>query len=209
MLTFCRILLQAAISLFIAINMVACTVETTADKMDIPTDSFLPGDIAFRRGESLVSDIVLFNDKDGKYSHVGVIVCQDDSLMVAHAVPGEAESRDDFDRVKIEPIERFFHPDRAVHGEVMRLEISPVQRDYISRQAIAKAEAKIRFDHGYNAADTTKLYCTEFVQLIFANSGVDLCQGRVTHIACPGYVNDCLMPSDVYRNKNLNTIFSY
>ena len=45
------------------------------------------GDIVFRRGEGVVSRIVLAGDINGKYSHIGMIINENDTLKVAHSVP--------------------------------------------------------------------------------------------------------------------------
>ena len=78
--------------------------------INIPIENVKQGDIAFRKGEGIVSEIVLHSDADGLYSHIGVIVIHNDSIKVVHSVPGEG----DFDGVKIEPIEVFYAPNRAV-----------------------------------------------------------------------------------------------
>ena len=40
------------------------------------------GDIVFRRGEGVVSRIVLAGDINGKYSHIGMIINENDTLKV-------------------------------------------------------------------------------------------------------------------------------
>ncbi len=193
------------LSLFIT----ACSGEISTNEIIIPEDEIRQGDIAFRRGDGIVSDVVLYNDVDGKYSHVGLIVGQGDSLMVVHAVPGEHDTDDDFDRVKIERINRFFCSDFASRGAVMRVPLTDEQRRLIGLYAKEKAEAMVEFDHNYNLEDTTKLYCTELVQLLFKRIGIDLAQGRITTVNCPGMGGDYIMPSDIYKNKNMTTVFTY
>ncbi len=203
------ILLKLIALITIVSVMASCSGGNEVAKHDIPFDKIMPGDIAFRRGEGLVSDIVLFNDADGKYSHIGVVVAHNDSLKIVHAVPGENSSPDDFDRVRIDLIDDFFSPERASKGEIMRIEMADSQRQAVSTMALEKAKAKVPFDHNYNLSDTSKLYCTELLQLLFANAGINLAEERVTDINCPGFSGRYLMPSDIHKNKKLKAIYIY
>ena len=175
----------------------------------IPIEELKQGDVAFRRGEGVISDIVLYSDADGLYSHVGLIVLHNDTIKVVHSVPGEHDDESDFDRVKIEPIEDFYSEERAERGEVLRMNLTEEQRECVAKLALEKVVHKVKFDHDYNLNDTTKLYCTEFVQLMFKNVGIDLAEGRISDILFPGMSNKYIMPSDLYKNKKLTSIYKY
>ena len=84
------------------------------DSQTLPTELFSDGDLAFRRGTGFMSRIVVAADKNGTYSHVGILKKMQGEWHVIHAVPGEPEFKGDPDRVKIEPLTRFFTPDTAV-----------------------------------------------------------------------------------------------
>lgn len=175
----------------------------------IPIEKLQAGDIAFRRGESIASEVVLYNDIDGRYSHVGLVVETDSGLMVAHSVPGETSTQETIDAIQIEHINHFFEPKVSVRGEIMRMNLDSVQRHLLNILALKKVDDKAPFDHNYDLSDTTKLYCTELLQLLFKNIGIDLAQGRTTPINVPGLSNNYIMPSDIYNNNNLKTIFYY
>lgn len=175
----------------------------------IPIEKLQAGDIAFRRGESIASEVVLYNDIDGRYSHVGLVVETDSGLMVAHSVPGETSTQETIDAIQIEHINHFFEPKVSVRGEIMRMNLDSVQRHLLNILALKKVDDKVPFDHNYDLSDTTKLYCTELLQLLFKNIGIDLAQGRITPINVPGLSNNYIMPSDIYNNNNLKTIFYY
>lgn len=175
----------------------------------IPIEKLKQGDIAFRRGEGVISDIVLYSDADGLYSHVGLVVLHNDTIKVIHSVPGEYDDENDFDRVKIEPIENFYSVERAERGEVLRMSMTEAQRECIANLALKKAEHKVKFDHDYNLNDTMALYCTEFVQLMFKNVGIDLAEGRMSDVIFPGMSSKYIMPSDLYKNKKLTSIYKY
>ena len=175
----------------------------------IPIEKLQAGDIAFRRGESIASEVVLYNDIDGRYSHVGLVVETDSGLMVAHSVPGETSTQETIDAIQIEHINHFFEPKVSVRGEIMRMNLDSAQRHLLNILALKKVDDKVPFDHNYDLSDTTKLYCTELLQLLFKNIGIDLAQGRTTPINVPGLSNNYIMPSDIYNNNNLKTIFYY
>lgn len=183
--------------------------DKQATTPDIPFEQIRAGDILLRRGEGVLSKIVVSNDIDGKYSHIGIAVLTDSGIMAVHAVPGEHDHDSDFDRVKIEPIANFFRSDVAERGAILRYPLEKAQQEKINNDAIEMSRAKIKFDHDYNLADTTKLYCTELIQLLYARIGVDLSEARMTKIQFPGMSGEYIMPSDVYKNDKLVTIYKY
>lgn len=192
------------LSMILLLAIVACD-DTNSHQPIIPTEKLMQGDIAFRKGEGFVSDVVLYNDADGLYSHIGLIVNHNDSIKVVHSVPGEG----DYDGVKIEPIEMFYATSRAVKGEVLRMELNDEQRRVIGEIAIKKGIDKIEFDHDYNLNDTTQVYCTELIKLLFNHIGINIVEGRSTRVNIPGMSGDYIMPSDIYRNKKLISIYKY
>lgn len=190
-----------------AIGLVQCSYADKTDILNIPADAIMEGDIVFRRGNGITSNIVAFNDADGKYSHVGVVAKGDSGLVIVHAVPGEGS--DGLDRVRSVPLTDFFSKEKAVKGEIMRYPLDSLQRREISARAIEKARQKVKFDHQYDLSDTSQLYCSEFVQLIFGKVGVDLAQGRHTWINAPGMSGDYIMPSDIHQNPLLESTYLY
>ena len=191
-------------------TMIQCSgVEQPKSSPQIPIEKLQAGDIAFRRGESIASEVVIYNDIDGRYSHVGIVVETDSGLMIVHSVPGETTTQENVDIIQLEHINQYFAPKVSVRGEIMRMDLDSAQRNLLSKSALKKVSEKVPFDHNYDLADTTKLYCTELIQLLYKNIGIDLAEGRITPINVPGLSNDYIMPSDIYKNKNLKTIFNY
>lgn len=188
---------------------VHCSVPERYHTPEIPVELLHAGDIAFRRGEGFASDIVTYKDRDGKYSHVGIIVDSDSGLMVVHSVPGGHPTQPGTDIIRIEPVNGFFAPEVSRSGEIMRIELDKEQRNRLTKLAIEKVRQKIPFDHNYDLSDTSSLYCTELIQLLYKNIGIDLAQGRVTHISVPGMTGDYIMPSDIHQNLNLKQIYIY
>ena len=100
----------------------SCKDQERGHAIDLPVDKFHEGDIVFRRGMGLTSQIVLAADSKGTYSHIGILKQIDNNWYVIHAVPGEPDYKGDADRVKIDDLYRFFAPDRASRGAVMRVD---------------------------------------------------------------------------------------
>ena len=190
--------------------MIQCSVaEQPKSSPQIPIEKLQAGDIAFRRGESIASEVVVYNDIDGRYSHVGLVVETDSGKRIVHSVPGETTTPESIDIIQIDRIEQYFAPKVSVRGEIRRMNLDSAQRNTLNQLALKKIDEKVPFDHNYDLLDTTKLYCTELIQLLYKNIGIDLAQGRITPINVPGLSNDYIMPSDIYNNNNLTTIFIY
>lgn len=201
---------QCAIVIIISMTMFQCSYKANNESSpQIPIEILQAGDIAFRRGESIASEIVLHNDINGKYSHVGLVVETDSGLMIVHSVPGEISTNEISDIIQIEHIDKYFARNVSVRGEIMRMNLDSAKRKTLNFLALKKVQEKVPFDHNYDISDTTKLYCTELLQLLFKNIGIDIAQKRITTINVPGLNNKYIMPSDIYSNNNLKTIFIY
>lgn len=72
--------------------------------------------------------------------------------------------------------------------------------------AVRLAEAGVPFDHGYDLADTARMYCTEFVWHVFRGAGVDLSGGRRTRVGLPGVGGTYIMPSDIAAAPELEPV---
>ena len=138
-----------------------------------------------------------------------MIINKNDTLKVAHSVPGEHNNNLDFDRVKIDAIEIFFSQNHASAGAVMRLSLSDEQKKMLSTLAIAKEQQNVKFDHNYDLNDTCSLYCTEFIQLLYSNIGINISESKKSTAFIPGLQGEYIMPSDIYNNKKLKLIYKY
>lgn len=177
--------------------------------LDLPYGRFRDGDLAFRRGGGLTSRAVLAADAGGVYSHVGLLKREGDEWFVIHAVPGEPVDATDVDRVKCEPVDRFFAADRAVCGAVMRVKADSFLCAGAACHAGRLALERVLFDHDYDLADTTRLYCTELVDFVYRTQGIDLPEGRISRIQLPGFHGDFLLPSDLFESGKLDLLFEF
>ena len=183
--------------------------EKKAPTCLLPQDAELrPGDVVFRRGEGLTSQVVLVADREGDYSHTGIVVDSCGTLLIVHAVPGEPDFEGDPDRVKADSPERFFSSTYATIGEVCRPadSVIAVKAAEIAWQAYKRHTL---FDHDYDDEDTTRLYCTELVAYAFSRAGQDIVEGRGHHINLPILQTDCVFPSDIYASEFLKTVIQF
>lgn len=153
--------------------------------------------------------MVLAADRQGTYSHTGILKQEGGMWYVIHAVPGEPDFKGDVDRVKMEPVEQFFHAERATRGAVMRLQGDSTVAGRAARSAFRLFQEHVLFDHEYDLADTTKMYCTELIDYVYRNEGVDLPEGCITPVHIPGFNGDYLMPNDIAQSKRLCMIYYF
>lgn len=188
---------------------VACFDSDESYCYQVPEEKLKEGDIVFRCGLGVVSRTVLFLDKGGIYSHIGLVVRDKGGWYVIHAVPGEPDYKGDPDRVKMESLRNFFSPSRASAGAVVRLRCDSLDL----RPTLAAArELYLRrtlFDHNYDMEDTTKMYCTEFITFVFKKSGLDLAPAVIKKVPIPGRDERCILPSDIYNREDVELIYSF
>ena len=176
----------------------------------LPFGQLQEGDLAFRCGQGVFSHAIMSAEEDPRYSHVGVLVKENGAWKVVHAVPGESDFPGDFDRVKAETIEGFFAPDRAFRGCLVHTGLADstlVAR--LSREALQLACDSVRFDGSFDLADSTSLYCTELVWMLYRHAGVDLSEGRRRYIDVIGIHADCLLPEHLLSFRNNQIYYSF
>lgn len=168
------------------------------------------GDLAFRRGGSTKSMAVLTADKNGQYSHVGIVVGTDSGFRVVHLAPGEREPGQMADTIKMETLERFFAPYRAERGELVRPGNDTAVCAAAARHALRLFTRRMLFDHRYDLADTAQMYCTEFVWYVYSLAGQDITQGRRSNISGLGELNgEHIFPSDIYKNPEIRRVYAF
>jgi len=163
------------------------------------------GDLVFRKGSSIASRVVLAAEKEGGYSHIGIVVKDSTSWHVIHAVPGETNKEYPTEIMKKETLSQFFAPERAVDGAIFRLDTTETVALKAAQKAQILFERKLLFDHSYNLEDTTKIYCTELIYFVYKFAGVDITEGR--RKSFPALQNEFLLPDDILANPKLKCVF--
>lgn len=194
--------------IIVAVLLWGCAPSTPHNKTDflltIPKESLRSGDIVFRQGSGLTSHIVQKVDKNGVYSHVGILLRdKNGDCLVIHAVPDEPDYPGDVDRVKLEHIDDFFGNGKAVCGAVMRVDVDSATAARAAVNALNIFQRNTLFDHQYDLSDTTQMYCTELVYFVYKKEGVTLVNTENT-LVIPIINRKCLLPSDLSDSNHLS-----
>ncbi len=199
------------ITLLLTLILTGCRQNSDRDipPGQLPQELFRNGDIVFRRGTGITSRVVLAADREGAYSHTGILKKKNGRWFVIHAVPGEPDFENDPDRVKMETIEVFFERKKAVSGAIMRIPDDSVAAYRATINAECLYKNNILFDHDYDLADTTKMYCTELIDFVYRKEAIDLTEGRISHVNIPGFRGDYLLPNDIAQSKRLCLIYYF
>lgn len=175
----------------------------------LPVDCDLQtGDVVFRRGGGVTSHAVLIAEQGGAYSHVGIVVDSAGMKMIVHAVPDEPDFEGDCDRVKMDPPEVFFNEVRAARGEVCRHQDTALARN-AAKVALEVYRRHTPFDHDYDDADTTRMYCTELVTYAFCQAGKPLSGIQHHELRFLSLETNCVLPSDILECKDLYSIIKF
>ena len=205
-----QILANVIFSCVFLVLFVGCSSGKKKNEIDLSNVRFEEGDIVFRRGLGAKSNAVLYADKEGAYSHVGIIVKQDSEFMVVHITPGEREKNEKEDRIKMESPERFFSSMRAESGAVVRLKDSPDYAEKAAREACRLFRKGILFDHDYLLEDADKMYCSEMVWNAYLSVGKDITGGRRSKIEnFPLYSGTYIFPSDLLKSDEVTLIYKF
>ena len=183
---------------------------TVQEAPAFPIEKMLEGDLAFRCGQGVFSRAVISAEEDPRYSHVGVLVKENEAWKVVHAVPGESDFPGDFDRVKAEAIGDFFAPDRAFRGCLVHTGLADSALvAALSREALQLARDSVRFDASFDLTDSSRLYCTELVWMLYRHAGIDLSEGRRRYLDVIGIHADCLFPEHLLSYRNNKVYYNY
>jgi hypothetical protein len=179
-------------------------VQHTENKIAFDTSKWQEGDLIFRLGRGVSSQIVNLADNKGSYSHVGFLVYDSCGWQVIHSVPDEANETGGKELIKREPITLFLEQDRCVDFAVMRHD----SIDKIRQKVVLKAkeiwQQQPLFDHRYLLSDSAELYCTELIYRIFMSVGIDVSEGR--RHTFPLAKEPIIFPSDIIRNEAIKRV---
>lgn len=181
---------------------IQCSKSHAPTPPEIPIHELNSADVVFRLGRTLQSDAIASHGSGG-YSHVGIIIASDSSKSIIHIEPNRKN-----ERIKIESLEEFFHPDNAISGCIMRhKQVTDSLQLIISNHAKRLLYSPITFDHDYSLNDSSRMYCTELVEHLYNIANISLSQEK--RIRLPLAKEPVIMPSAIYENDSLKPIWSY
>lgn len=195
---------------FLTVLLSACKDKNaSAVDLTVPIELLKNGDLAFRCGTSFESRMVTSMDnKNGPYSHIGIVANIDGEWFVIHAVPGE-NLPGETDVVKIDSIHEFYGSDRAKLGAIMRVTDDSTKCSNAVNYALWAAKVKKRFDNDFDWNDTTSLYCTEFVQQAYLHADIDLAQDHRTDVGAILFKGSYVFPLDIAINDSVRKICDF
>jgi hypothetical protein len=119
------------------------------------------GDLVFRNGTDDVSAAARsMNEKDTSYSHCGLIMIENDSVYVYHAIGGHYNPDQ---TLKREPLDSFCNPADNDRFGIFRYEMDSLETGKLERIVHGYYAAGLRFDLFFNFFSDDEMYCSEFV----------------------------------------------
>ena len=165
------------------------------------TSDLRNGDLLFRNGIGYESRVVT-GLSSGKFSHIGIAYHDGKQWNVIHAVPGENEKSEP-EYLKCEPISEFYFHSRAKLGGSARVSCSDSIANIVAEKALNIVNRKVLFDNNYNINDTSELYCTELVRLVYLAQNIDLCDDRWHRIPILNTKAHVIFPEDIWNSPLL------
>ena len=156
------------------------------------------GDLLFRNGIGYESRVVT-GLSNGKFSHIGIAYHNGKQWNVIHAVPGENEKGKP-EYLKCEPISEFYYYSRAKLGGSARVSCTDSIANIIAERAHDIVNRKVLFDNNYDINDTSELYCTELVRLVYLAQNIDLCEDRWHRIPIINTKAHVIFPEDIWNS---------
>lgn len=119
------------------------------------------GDIILRNGTDEVSRTARsFNRVDTSFSHCGIVLLENDTLFVYHALGGDYNPSQ---KLRRDPIDNFCLPPEADRFAIYRYDLEPQQYDSLNSLVRRYYAAGLRFDLYFNFLTDDRMYCSEFV----------------------------------------------
>lgn len=129
--------------------------------LDTIYSSLEVGDIVFRAGTDIESDIIRkFSRKDKTYSHCGIVVQDEDSLRVLHILGGQDNVGGS---ILHESLNGFVNFPHNTDIGIYKLLLKPQEIEQTLHYIDSLKQHMITFDLSFNLYDKDKRYCTELI----------------------------------------------
>lgn len=119
------------------------------------------GDIVLKRGTGQVSILMIkYLDEKVPLSHCGIIVKEDTSYSVIHSIAKEYTGIDGVQKTTLS----YFLSDAKLKDSYIVRHRSPIsKRKILKTKALGFLNNQIPFDYDFDIRDTSKFYCSEFI----------------------------------------------
>jgi len=184
------------------------TFRQSMDSVHLNFESKLQsGDLVFRRGISPESYVVIATDRKSRFSHVGILVKENNDWYVIHAVPGENKKGPDF--IKKEKLAEFLAPQKASSFAIYRSKFPKAVNESAARHALQFYTNRLLFDNNYDLTTDDKLYCTELVIKAFNQTYLNLKKIHTTEFNFILGKKQLIFPGTLIENPNFTQIINH
>ena len=126
------------------------------------------GDLILRCGRSADSFVAYTADKDAEFTHIGIVVYENNFPKIIHAVPHKGKL------LKKETIDEFLNPKNASKFAIYRGNFPSETLQNVTTEISDFYNAKIVFDNNYDLKTDDEMYCTELILKAFKNTNINL-----------------------------------
>ena len=119
------------------------------------------GDMVMRTGNDFTSEMLqqlCFTDKT--YSHCGIVIIENDSAFVYHALGGEWNPDE---KLRRDAFDLFCNPYENRGFGIFRLDLGTEEKIRLDSVARSWYKRGLRFDMKFDLASNDRLYCAEFI----------------------------------------------
>ena len=178
--------------------------------LEVPVHSLESGDVVFRKGTSMTSLTVSWLDRTALYTHVGLVLVENDVVEVIHAVPGDRYNELGPPTVIKESLGEFFSHDGVVAISVQRISIDPDSgiAARAADAAVSFVEQGVLFDGAFDLETTDKMYCTELVWRAYKIAGIDLIHGVFDEVRSPFLAKKVIFTSTLLQSSYFTEVAS-
>lgn len=132
------------------------------------TSKLKNGDLILRCGRSTESFAVYTADKNADFTHIGIVVFENNIPHIIHAVPHKKKL------LKKETIKEFLKPKNASKFAIYRSNFSANTLQKVTSEIKKFYNNKIIFDNNYNLDTDNAMYCTELIVKAYKNVNIQL-----------------------------------
>lgn len=157
-------------------------------------------DIILSKGQSVQSRLIsLFKLSMNDYSHIGIIIKENQRVFVLHSTPDGTNSNG----IRFDDLNSFIDLSSANDFVILRYQkLSNNQQQKLRFELRKYMSIKAPFDYNFDNTEHKKIYCSELIWLIFTTSG--LFKGTEFNVLKPIYPKDFLsLNSFVKINSNI------
>lgn len=137
--------------------------KTAANRQQVDSTALLlkSGDLVFRNGTDEMSRAARsFNRIDTSFSHCGIVLVENDTPFVYHALGGNYNPGQ---KLRRDPIGKFCSAEETDRFAIYRYNLIQQQTDSLTAIVHQHYHAGLPFDMYFNFLSDDKMYCSEFV----------------------------------------------